>query len=206
MKNKPKMGELIRRNFPAEYRADAESGVITGVPIVFGQSTDVGGWFEEIIEPGAISPDVLRDVAFYYNHDTRSKPLARTRTGKLILTITESGVNMEAHVNRERTDVNDLYLAIQDGDLDGMSFAFRVESEEWSREDTDFPLRKIKKIGYVQEVSVVNYPQYSGTSCSARSDTPLDSDKKMVDAIRAAALDRAEKDKLALAKAKALAN
>ena len=205
MKEKPKMSELVRRSFPAEFRADAENGTINGVPIVFGQPTDIGGWFEEVIEPGAISPDILRDVAFYYNHDLRSKPLARTRTGKLVLTVTSSGVDMEAHVNRERTDVNDLYLAIQDGDIDGMSFMFRVKKETWEREDTDYPLRRIQEIGYVQEVSAVNYPAYTGTSISARADTPLDSDKQMVDTIRAAALDRVKEDKLKLAKAKALA-
>lgn len=205
MRERPKMSELVRRSFPAEFRADAENGVITGTPVVFGQPTDIGGWFEEVIEPGAITPDVLRDVAFFYNHDLRSKPLARTRTGKLVLTVTDGGVDMEAHVNRERTDVNDLYLAIQDGDIDGMSFMFRVSKETWEREDTDYPLRRIQEIGYVQEVSAVNYPAYTGTSISARADVPLDSDKEMVDTIRAAALDRAKKDQLALAKAKALA-
>lgn len=204
--HRPKMSELVRRSFPAEFRADAENGVITGTPVVFGQATDIGGWFEEIIEPGAINPDVLRDVAFYYNHDLRSKPLARTRTGKLVLTVNEGGVDMEAHVNRERTDVNDLYLAIQDGDIDGMSFMFRVSKETWEREDTDYPLRRIQEIGYVQEVSAVNYPAYQGTTISARSDCALDSDKQMVDTIRAAALDRAGKAELELAKAKALAN
>lgn len=205
MKAKPQMSDLIRRNFPAEYRADAENGIITGVPIVFGQATDIGGWFEEIIEPGAISQDILRDVAFFYNHDLHSKPLARTRTGKLTLTVTDAGVDMTAHVNRERTDVNDLYLAIQDGDIDGMSFMFRVSKETWEREDTDYPLRRIQEIGYVQEVSAVNYPAYEGTSISARADMPLDSDKQMLDSIRAAALDRAKEDQLKLAKAKALA-
>lgn len=205
MKEKPKMSELVRRSFPAEFRADAENGVITGVPVVFGQPTDIGGWFEEVIEPGAISPDVLRDVAFFVNHDLKSKPVARTRTGKLLFTVTDAGVDMEAHVNRERTDVNDLYLAIQDGCIDGMSFAFRVAKETWEREDTDYPLRRIQEIGYVQEVSAVNYPAYAGTSINARSDTPLDSDKKMVDTIRAAALDRADKEKLELLKLKAKA-
>lgn len=205
MKNKPTMSELVRRSFPAEFRADAENGVITGVPIVFGQSTDIGGWFEEVIEPGAISPDVLRDVAFFVNHDLKSKPLARTRTNKLLFTITDAGVEMEAHVNRERTDVNDLYLAIQDGCIDGMSFMFRVSKETWEREDTDYPLRRIQEIGYVQEVSAVNYPAYTGTSINARSDCALDSDKEMVDTIRAAALDRAAENELELIKIKARA-
>ena len=96
------MSDLVRRNFPAEYHADAENGIITGTPIVFGQPTDIGGWFEEVIEPGAISQDILRDVAFFYNHDLHSKPLARTLTGKLILTVNDHGVDIVFSNSRRR--------------------------------------------------------------------------------------------------------
>ena len=126
--------------------------------------------FEETIARGAISEDVLRDVAFFYNHDLNSKPLARTKTGRLKLTIENDCVRMSAETNRERTDVNDLYLAIQDGDIDGMSFLFRVDVDEWTDLDTNYPKRRITKIGYVQEVSAVNYPAYEGTSINARSE------------------------------------
>lgn len=194
---KPKMTELVSRSF-VEYRAD-EDGNITGVPIVFEQATDIGGWFSETIARGAISEDVLRDVAFFYNHDLNTKPLARTRTGKLTFSIENDGVHMNAQINRERSDANDLYLAIRDGDIDGMSFMFRIESEEWTDLETDYPKRRITKIGYVQEVSAVNYPAYEGTSINARSNMLLDSDMNALDNARAKAkeaLDNAEKKSL----------
>lgn len=185
---KPKMSELVSRSF-AEYRAekneDGTIGHISGVPIVFEQKTDIGGWFEETIARGAISEDVLRDVAFFYNHDLNSKPLARTRTGKLKFTIENDGVHMDADVNLQRSDVNDMYLAINDGDIDGMSFMFRVEADEWTDLDSDYPKRRITKIGYVQEVSAVNYPAYEGTSINARSSGSPDGDRKALDEARA---------------------
>lgn len=185
---KPKMSDLVSRSF-AEYRAekneDGTVGHISGVPIVFEQKTDIGGWFEETIARCAISEDVLRDVAFFYNHDLNSKPLARTRTGKLKFTIENDGVHMDADVNLQRSDVNDMYLAINDGDIDGMSFMFRVEADEWTDLDSDYPKRRITKIGYVQEVSAVNYPAYEGTSINARSDGSLDGDRKTLDEARA---------------------
>lgn len=185
---KPKMSDLVSRSFN-EYRAekneDGTIGHISGVPIVFEQKTDIGGWFEETIARGAISEDVLRDVAFFYNHDLNSKPLARTRTGKLKFTIENDGVHMDADVNLQRSDVNDMYLAINDGDIDGMSFMFRVEADEWTDLDSDYPKRRITKIGYVQEVSAVNYPAYEGTSINARSDGSLDGDRKTLDEARA---------------------
>lgn len=205
---KPKMSELVSRSF-SEYRAEnSDDGAahIIGVPIVFEQKTDIGGWYEETIARGAISEDVLRDVAFFYNHDLNTKPLARTRTGKLKLTIENDGVHMDAEVNRERSDSNDLYLAIQDGDIDGMSFMFRVESDEWTDLDTDYPKRRITKIGYVQEVSAVNYPAYEGTSINARADGSADADKQALDNARAKAADAArslDSDALELEKLKA---
>lgn len=201
---KPKLSELVLRSF-SEYKAekneDESTGKITGVPIVFEQPTDIGGWFEETIARGAISEDVLRDVAFFYNHDLNTKPLARTRTGKLKFSIENDGVHMDADVNLERSDSNDLYLAIQDGDIDGMSFMFRIESEEWTDLETDYPKRRITKIGYVQEVSAVNYPAYEGTSINARADLSLDSDKNALDEARAKVVDTAS-NKLELEKLK----
>ena len=197
---KPKMTDLVNRSF-TEYRAD-EDGNVTGVPIVFEQPTDIGGWFEETIASGAISEEVLRDVAFFYNHDLNTKPLARTRTGKLKFSIENDSVHMTAQINRERSDANDLYLAIRDGDIDGMSFMFRIEGEEWTDLDTDYPKRRITKIGYVQEVSAVNYPAYQGTSINARTNLSLDGDKKALDEARASFVDTNE-DTLALEKLKA---
>lgn len=193
---KPKMSDLVSRSFK-EYRAD-DDGNIVGVPIVFEQPTDIGGWFEETIARGAISEEVLRDVAFFYNHDLNTKPLARTRTDKLRFSIENDGVHMIANVNRERSDANDLYLAIKDGDIDGMSFMFRVEGEDWTDLDTDYPRRRITKIGYVQEVSAVNYPAYEGTSINARSDISLDSDKKALDNARAKVVDTTSKTETSL--------
>ena len=135
-----------------------------------------------------------------------TKPLARTRTGKLGLTVEYDGVHMDAEVNLNRSDSNDLYIAIQDGDIDGMSFMFRVESDEWTDLDTNYPKRRITKIGYVQEVSAVNYPAYEGTSINARSAGTLDSDRQALDNARAKAADAArslDSDNLKLEKLKA---
>lgn len=158
--------EFARRMF--EFKAD-DDGHIVGVPIVFEQKTDICGLFEETIARGAISEDLLKDVSLFYNHDLSTKPLARTKNGRLKFSIENDGVHMTANINRERSDANDLYLAIRDGDIDGMSFMFRVESDEWQDLESDYPKRRITKISEVHEVSVVNYPAYNQTSVNARS-------------------------------------
>ena len=193
---KPKMSELISRSF--EYRVNTEKeaeenkGIIEGLPIVFNRKADIGGWFEEIILPGAIDEKVLKDVAFFFNHDLDGKRLASTRNKTLKLDIKNDGVHMAAELNLKRSDANDLYLAIKDGEITEMSFMFRVEDEEWLNLDSDYPTRQIKKIGYVQEVSAVNYPAYSGTEIYARANSSLDSDKQALDNARAKAMDIAK--------------
>ncbi len=207
--------EYIRRNYPAEYRAEAESGMITGVPIVFDTPTDIGGWFEETIERGAISEEVLRqDIGFYFNHNIEGKRIARSiipidKLGGMDFEITEQGVQMRANPNRSRTDVNDLYLSIEDGTTDGMSFMFRVADERWEDQDTDYPKRFITRIDSIIEVSAVNYPAYKSTSIAvSRGDLASDNDKvaleKMREESRAKAENLANKKKeLELAKMKA---
>lgn len=122
------------------------------------------------------------------------KRLASTRNKTMELRITDSGVEMRTKLNLERTDAKDLYLAVKDGEIDGMSFMFRVEDDEWSNLDSDYPTRRINKIGYVQEVSAVNFPAYEGTEIYARANSSLDSELKALDDARAAkkALDDAK--------------
>lgn len=179
--------EFIKRNYPAEFRADSESGLIVGVPIVFDTPTDIGGYFQETICKGAITEDMLkRDVGFYFNHDLNSKRIARSiipidRLGGMDFKISDGKVITRVNANRKRTDANDLYLGIEDGTIDGMSFMFAVADERWEDENTDYPKRFILRIDPIIEVSAVNYPAYKSTSISvARGDLLTENDKAVI--------------------------
>lgn len=196
--------EFIKRNYPAEFRADSESGLIVGIPIVFDTPTDIGGWFQETIVKGAIEAESLSDVALFFNHDLSGKKIARSiipidKKGGMDFSINDANVTMRANVNRQRTDANDLYLAVEDGVIDGMSFMFRVKEERWEDMDTDYPKRFITKIDPIIEVSAVNYPAYKSTSINvARGDLATESDKDVLEKARAeqrAAADTVAKEK-----------
>lgn len=183
--------EYIKRNYPAEFRADSESGLIIGVPIVFDTPTDIGGLFQETICAGAVRESVLKnDVGFYFNHDLNSKKIARSvipidRHGGMEFEIGNKEVKVRINANRKRTDVNDLYLGIEDGVIDGMSFMFGVAEERWEDENTDYPKRFITRIEPIIEVSAVNYPAYKSTSISvARGDLLTESDKAVIGQLR----------------------
>ena len=169
------MSEREIRSFlgAVESRA-AEDGKIqlVGTPIVFNQSTDIGGYFEEIIEPGAIEEKLLRDVLLLVNHDFDGIPLARSRNNtsnsNLRLRIEEDGVHMEADLDPENPKAIELNSAVKRGDISGMSFAFVVDGEKWERLDTDYPLRRVTHLSDLFEVSAVNWPAYSGTNIQSQ--------------------------------------
>lgn len=179
----------IKRNYPAEFRADETNGLIEGIPIVFDTPTDIGGMFEETIVKGAISDEIIKDVRFFWNHNIEEKAIARSiipieKLGGLKLTVEEKGVRMLANPNRKRTDANDLCLAIEDGVINAMSFMFGVAEERWEDADTSYPKRFITRIDPLIEVSAVNWPAYESTDIHARRDAGTENDRAVLDKMR----------------------
>ena len=71
--------ELRSYEFDVRAENDEKHGhMLTGMPIVFDATTDLG-WFFERIAPGALDAADLRDVKFLVNHNIDMIPLARSR-------------------------------------------------------------------------------------------------------------------------------
>lgn len=176
--NKRENERLTKRNYNLEIRtADTqeEQGIIEGVPIVFNKETlirDLGGDFYETIEPTALDNTDLKDVLLFVNHDTQKIALARSKNGKgtMSFEIKKDGLHFRAKLDIENnSEARSLYSAIKRGDMDGMSFMFRVKKDEWRDIDSKQPKRLIKDISIIHEISVVNFPAYQDTSVQARS-------------------------------------
>ncbi len=157
----------FRAGVPAEIRADDDGIKVSGYAAVFGQEADIGGMFREKIEAGAFADVVgTDDVVFLINHD--GLPLARTRSGTLKIVEDDKGLRMETTLDADDPDVQRIVPKMERGDLDKMSFAFRAGIEEW--DDTqDPPLRTIKKVERLYDVSIVNEPAFEGTDIGLRS-------------------------------------
>lgn len=152
---------------PVEVRAKEDGTVrVEGYAAVFDQAADIGGWFIETIARGAFKDAIKRDdVVFLVNHD--GLPLARTRSGTLELKEDDIGLWMGANLDAEDPDVRAIVPKMKRGDLDKMSFAFRVKKEEWD-ETVDPPKRTISAVDLV-DVAIVTTPAYEGTSIALRS-------------------------------------
>lgn len=167
---------------------------ITGHPAVFGSPADIGGLFKEVIERGAFDGCDLSDVLLFTNHRDMKIPLARSRRNNgnstMTLGIDDVGLKMDADLDvKNNEEARALYSAIQRGDMDGMSFCFRVQEQTWDNLDTDYPTRHITKIAKVYEVSAVNEPAYDSTDISARDKNALESARKAVETARSKSLE-----------------
>ena len=205
-----KKKEAEKRSYSFEIRAEQnenEVGVITGRPIVYNSRTDLG-YFDEVIEVGALNGADLRDVRFLVNHDTSMIPLARSRNNNenstMQLMVDDQGLSIRVNLDvKNNSDARNLYSAIERGDISGMSFMFFVDDEEWSDLETDHPVRRIKKISNVVEVSAVTFPAYEDTSISIRNKEALDNAKLALESVKRS-LDSDHDLKLAKAKFEAL--
>jgi HK97 family phage prohead protease len=99
------------------------------------------------------------------------------------LWVDEKGINISADLDTENNSrAQELYSAIERGDMSGMSFCFYVR-EDGQKWNDDFTRREILKVDKVVEVSAVNMPAYDATTIDSRS---LDSDKRALESARKA--------------------
>lgn len=183
--------EIRAFNFEVRAEENEEHGhFLTGRPIVYNSRTDLG-WYDEIIEAGALDGTDLRDVRFLVNHNTDMIPLARSRnnTDNSTMQMVVDGDGMAIRVDLDtenNAEAKNLYSAVSRGDIDGMSFMFTVDSEKWDDIESDHPTRTIRAIGKVFEVSAVTFPAYEATSIQARGlADALDSAKASLESERA---------------------
>ena len=179
---------LVLRSYDAVFdTSEEQAGVINGKPIVFNSRTNLG-YFDEVIEVGALDDANLEDIRFCLNHDT-SYVYARSRRNNTNSTMQVS-TDMDGMKIRATLDIDesprarDLYTAIKRGDIDKMSFMFSVDEDRWEELETEHPTRHITKIGSVVEVSAVTFPAYEATEINARSKEALESARSAVETAR----------------------
>ena len=183
--------EIRAFNFDVRAEENEQHGhFLSGRPIVFGQRTNLG-WYDEIIEAGALDTTDLKDVRFLVNHNTDMIPLARSRNNTenstMQMSVDADGMGIRVDLDTENNaDAKSLYSAVSRGDITGMSFMFVVDKDSWDNVDTEHPTRHVRSIRNVMEVSAVTWPAYSQTSIQARGIADaLDSAKASLDSERA---------------------
>lgn len=201
--------ELEQRSYTFEVRAEQNDNgaIITGRPIVYNSRTNLG-FFDEIIDSGALDETDLTDVRFLVNHDISKIPLARSRRNNgnstMQLTPDMQGLSMDwVKLDVENnSEARALYSAVQRRDITGMSFMFSIDGERWEDLESDHPTRHITKIGSIVEISAVTFPAYDATSINARSKNALENARAALENERQRNAAAVDTDELELAKAK----
>ena len=127
------------------------------------------GSFRERIERSAFNNLDAYDIHALYNHDY-DKVLARRNKGKgtLELTTDETGLKFGFELPDTATG-NEVRTLVGRGDVDQASWAFTVKSEEWLDVRSEKPLRVIKEVGEIYDISLTPRGANPTTSVALRS-------------------------------------
>jgi len=164
---------LQTRAYPVQLEVRSNSNgtaTVEGYASVTESPYDMYDWagkYVEIIHRGAFAKTLSEhpQVQLLLNHGGLS--MAYTNAGTLRLAEDDTGLHIGADLNTKRNDVSDMVAALGDGNIDEMSFAFRVTAHTWS---PDYDQRDIHEVDIHRgDVSVVNFGANPATSAALRA-------------------------------------
>jgi HK97 family phage prohead protease len=173
---------IEQRAFALEVREALDKPMtLRGYAVVFNQWANIGGRFQERVSPGAFSQTLQEnDQVALWNHSDQH-PLGRRSAGTLKLLEDKHGLHAEIRLNPKISFHKDVFEAVKDGTIAGMSFRFSVpQGGETLERDERNGLRRTITAATLYEVSPVTFPAYSETEISARASEYLE---RMADAI-----------------------
>jgi len=153
-----------------EIRMDGDRPMLDGYATVYDYRYDVaggpenGGFTELIAQRAAAKSAAEADVRLLVNHG--GLPLARTKSGTMELVSDDVGLRVRAELDPSNPVVTELRSAMNRGDLDEMSFGFRVLRDAWSADYSERTISEVKLF----DVSLVTYPANPATVAMMRAE------------------------------------
>ena len=147
-----------------EMRAEGDGNTLVGYASVFDSPSEPMP-FIEYVKRGAFAKTLNdgADVRLLIDHE--GVPLARTKSGTLVLEEDDRGLRVEADLDPSNPDAARIISAMKRGDLSQMSFAFRTIKDSYN---SDRSVRELKEV-QLFDVSVVTFPAYEETVAELRS-------------------------------------
>ena len=153
-----------------ELRSEGDKLTVEGYATVYNYAYDIAGGpdqggFTETIARGAAAKSAKEaDVVLLVDHE--GTPLARTKSGTLQLESDDVGLRVRAELDPANPKVAELRSAMGRGDMNAMSFAFRVVRDAWNQDYTNRTISEVK----LHDVSVVGFPANPATVATLRSE------------------------------------
>lgn len=152
--------DIEYRSYSAEMVSDDNSRTVTGYAALFNNETELWPGFREKIAPGAFRNAIsVSDVKLLQNHDPNLL-LGRSKSGTLKVREDQRGLYFEGVLPETSSNLIEL---MKRGDIDECSFAFTIQKELWEELPNGDTLRTIVEAKKLYDVSIVTYPQYTGT-------------------------------------------
>jgi hypothetical protein len=147
-----------------EMREMGDGNHLVGYAAVFDSPSEPMP-FTEYVKRGAFMKTIKdgADVRLLIDHE--GVPLARTRSGTLLLEEDERGLKVTADLDQNNPDAARVISAMRRGDISQMSFAFRTIKDAWSDDRSVRELREVQLF----DVSVVTFPAYEATVAELRN-------------------------------------
>ena len=175
---KKKVDKEIRINTTRiETRSDSEGKIkgLTGYAAKFNEeSKPLRDWwgdeFVEVIVPGAFKNSLENNtIKALYNHNP-DYVLGSTKSGTLRLEEDEIGLRFDLDLPNTQI-ANDLYESVKRGDIDGVSFGFKVKEDKWTEVKMDDGWKTIRTLREIDliEISPTAFPAYEQTEVDCRS-------------------------------------
>jgi uncharacterized protein len=174
-KVKPQIETRERRGFGGIVEMRSKDGAtdcqtIKGYAAVFNKESRILGMYDwqfvEVIQPSAFVDADMTDIRCLFNHEA-SLILGRTKSSTLRTGVDAIGLWYECDLPKT-TAGNDVTISIERKDIDGSSFQFEVEDDEWNYAG-EIPVRSITKIKVVYDVAPVTFEAYPDTTVAKRS-------------------------------------
>jgi hypothetical protein len=160
---------FIKSGSPVELRSvnGQASRVVGGYASVFDRSSENLGGFIEKVTPAFFNKsraDGFPGVVCRFNHQDNYL-LGSTRSGTLKLSIDKVGLSYDVDLPECRSDVLEM---VTRGDIAHSSFAFQTHEEEWTTNESGYPVRMLVA-GKLIDVAPVTVPAYPDATVGLRS-------------------------------------
>jgi HK97 family phage prohead protease len=150
-----------------EIRDADNKRAIAGYAAVFEKFSVPMFDFKEKIRAGAFKNSLEKNnVRALWNHNS-DLVLGSIKAGTLKLNEDEKGLHFELDLPDTQSG-RDTFTTIKRGDVDGMSFGFRVLKQEWDESNPKNIIRTLIEIDLI-EISPTAFPAYPSTNVKART-------------------------------------
>jgi HK97 family phage prohead protease len=162
------MERRIVGSIEVRTNGDKAPSKLVGYAALFNKPTELFPGLTEKVAPGAFTRTLGEgaDVRALVDHDP-SKIIGRTKSGTLALQENRKGLKVAIDAADTQAG-RDILKSVERGDVDQMSFGFRVVKESWEAKKDGSTVRTLEDVELF-DVSAVTFPAYADTTIATRS-------------------------------------